>query len=186
MNLLIIDNGSVHTPELIEHFKDHQVKVIKYRRHTRLDQEWADAYILSGGNRPVIFNKYYSKELDLIKTTSKPVIGICLGIELIARSHNSKFVKNRQKISGLRTIQVKPESLGIEGKTEFSVFESHKWKIAQVDHFEVIGWSEDGIEIIKHLTRPIIGLQFHPEVLQPVNDGQLLLRHCLQRLLVTD
>lgn len=185
MNLLIIDNGSVHTSELIEYFKDHQVKVIKYRRHTRLDQEWADAFILSGGNRPIIFNKYYSRELDLIKTTDKPVIGICLGVELIARSHNSKFQKSRQKINGLRAIRVKPESLGIEGKTEFSVFESHKWKIAQADKFEVIGWSEDGVEIIKHLTKPIIGMQFHPEVLSPSNDGQLLLRLCLERLLLT-
>ena len=185
MNLLIIDNGSVHTPELIEYFTEHKIKVIKYRRHTRLDSEWADVFILSGGNKPVIFNKYYQRELELIRTTDKPIIGICLGIELISRAYNSKFLRGRQRVKGLRSIAIKPESLGLEDKTQFVVFESHRWKIKHADKFEIIGWSDDGMEIIKHPTKPIIGLQFHPEVLSPSNDGQLLLKLCLERLLLT-
>lgn len=185
MNLLIIDNGSVHTPELIKYFADHEIKVVKYRRHTRLDSQWADAFILSGGNKPVIFNKYYQRELELIKTTDKPIIGICLGIELIARAYNIKFAMGKQKTRGLKSIEINPEALGLEGKSQFVVFESHRWKIKQADKFEVIGWSDDGIEIIKHPTKPIIGMQFHPEVLSPSNDGQLLLNLCLKRLSLT-
>jgi GMP synthase-like glutamine amidotransferase len=50
------------------------------------------------------------------------------------------------------------------------------------DVFTVIARSATGAEIIRHRTRPVYGLQFHPEVREPANDGSEVLTSILSRL----
>jgi GMP synthase-like glutamine amidotransferase len=47
------------------------------------------------------------------------------------------------------------------------VFEGHQWGVKTLPSNMIsCGFSDHGPEIIKHLIRPIIGIQFHPEVTQ--------------------
>ena len=182
MNILIIDNGSKHITEIVSCFKGHEVKVLKYRRHSNLDREWADLFLLSGGNKPVLFKQFFRKELKLIQETNKPLIGICLGFELIAEAYGAKLKRHKIKIRGIKEIKVVPEYFGFESTVLYEVFEAHRWVLTDKSNFEIVGTSNRGPEIIKHPSRRIMGLQFHPEITVPINDGQLLLNRSIQLL----
>ena len=46
----------------------------------------------------------------------------------------------------------------------FEVYESHRWAVRHVkDPLRAIALSEHAVEMLEHTTRPIVGLQFHPE-----------------------
>jgi GMP synthase-like glutamine amidotransferase len=183
MNVLIIDNGSLHTVELAACFPAHQVKVFTYSTHSRLDREWADLFVLSGGAMSVLSRRYFQRELTLIMETQKPLIGICLGFELLAEAYGAKLEKQPAKIQGIKEIELtKPEYFGLQSPRVCRVYEAHYWTVIEQGTFEVLGVSSRGTEIIKHPIRPLLGFQFHPEVVSPANDGRLLLDRAVERL----
>lgn len=183
MNILVIDNGSKHTLKLHSLLQEHNVKILRHRRNTRIDLEWADLFVLTGSNIPAFLHGYYKKELDLIKTTHKPILGICLGFELIALAYGERIVRGQKLKSYISKIFVRPELLGSEDKTSYEVFEAHRWVLESAENLEVLGESNRGIEIIKHPVKKIIGLQFHPEVTEPSNEGADIFRKSIHYLL---
>ena len=182
MNILIIDNGTKYIDQLQQSFAGHTTRVLKYRQHTRVDRDWADMYVLSGGNKPFIYTRLYAHELQLIRETNKPLLGICLGMELLAHAQGVRLKRRLQKIVGVHEITIHLELFGLEDETTYRVFEAHRWTVPKESLFETIGVSEYGAEIIKHPVRHHIGFQFHPEVASPENDGALLLQKAVAYL----
>jgi anthranilate/para-aminobenzoate synthase component II len=80
-----------------------------------------DLIVLSGsGDVPLNFSlDLYRDELDLIKTTNFPVIGVCFGFEAIACAYDEELVKNDTRIKGIYEIDLK------ENNEKFSVWQSH-------------------------------------------------------------
>ncbi|MEM7245939.1 MAG: aminodeoxychorismate/anthranilate synthase component II [Acidobacteriota bacterium] len=115
-----------------------------------------------------------------------PVLGICLGMQLLAAEAGASIVHSPRPVHG-RTSRLRhdggepftglPEelpvgryhSLCIDEATLPSCFEARAWAV------------EDGVLMaFEHRERPCWGLQFHPEsVLTP--DGPALLRRVLER-----
>jgi putative intracellular protease/amidase len=58
-----------------------------------------DLIILSGGTNMTLLKNLpkLRKEITMIKRTSKPIIGICLGFQLIAFAFGSKLKKREEK-----------------------------------------------------------------------------------------
>lgn len=179
MNILLIDNGSYHSDELEQALAAYStVRRLKYRRHTRLDQEWADVIVLSGSHRRGSFINLFLRESQLVRTTLKPVIGICYGFELIATAYGDTIKRRRAIYEGVYNVTLRPELLGTEYRTQFKVFEAHHWVLEKTS-LQALGSSERGIEAFRHPTKPIFGLQFHPEVTIPDNDGKEILRRLI-------
>lgn len=185
MNILVINNGSKHTHKLLAQLNKHKVKIVKYRRNTRLDREWADLFILTGSNIPAFLSRYYKHEIQLLQSTTKPVIGICLGFELIALAYGENISRSTERVEGVIDISVSPEFLGSENKTTYNVFEAHRWIMASASRLEVIGTSVHGVEVVRHPNKLIIGFQFHPEVTIPANEGAALFQKTLRYILNT-
>lgn len=182
MNVLLIDNGTFHLRALQHRLSDHVVVTTKYRSMTERQISEADMIILSGGRTRIIGHYwYFKKELELIRTTALPIIGICLGHELIARAFNAKPVRLTRKIRGIRTLNV----MKIEGLStnNLDVFEAHTYAIKNLpDGFTALAHSPSGIEVMVSKTRLIYGLQFHPEVVQPPNDGLEIFNAILKQI----
>lgn len=135
-------------------------------------------YVLSGGNRPALFNRFYAGEIELIKTTKRPVLGICMGFELIAAAFGSTIIRQSELINGV--IPVRLESGFFESSFEYvQVAEAHRWKVIRTE-LDVLATSEYGIEALKHPNRPIFGFQFHPEVTIGGSQGQNLMNQVLE------
>jgi anthranilate/para-aminobenzoate synthase component II len=175
MNIQIIDNGTSFITELTglcRNFGD--VAISSY--DDNLDISNIDLLILSGGhNYPVLYDpSRYKREIALIDSYKGPIIGICLGFEIIAYWDGGKLERLSVGTRGIRNVRVITENILFENSQEFRVYESHRWSVRDTIKMETLAISDDGVEVIKHPTRPIIGFQFHPEQVSAGMDGRQL------------
>lgn len=172
MKILLIDNGTSYKPQLIHSLAGHDIQIQTYE--PGIDFQWRgkDLVILSGGGGEGREandiheggDLWYKDELQFILDSSLPILGICMGFELVCQAHGSKVTKLPRRILGQKEIMLRNRSSAVKNKIK--QFKYHQWRIADVSskHFEVKAASRSGIEIVKHKTRPIIATQFHPEI----------------------
>ena len=128
-------------------------------------------------NAPEVFKE----EINLIKNTYIPIIGICEGCQLIAYSFGStlEFVEN--KIKGIKQIEIIDKGHKLFNNLgSLSVYEAHHWAIKKLGK-DLIAWAKSkyGYEIIKHIGKNIYGLQFHPEMLVDKTQGDELFKNII-------
>jgi GMP synthase-like glutamine amidotransferase len=167
MKILIVDNGTSYLPQLITLLGDNIFHVVKYSEISFVIDNDFDAIVLSGGHDFSVSGNedMFRKEMDFVKNSNKPIFGICLGFEIIASAFGAKLELMEKKERGILDIQItKPDEIFVN-IPNFQVFESHRWVIKDpVDEFIVLACSKDGIEAIKHKTKSIYAVQFHPEM----------------------
>lgn len=178
MNITVINNESRYLNQLLKWAHDgkrNQVDVIDYDKIDKEQLHEADLIILSGGYKdPVMYNpEKYKQEIELIKSTTKAVLGICMGFEIIAYAFGSDLERMPNKESKKLKLEMLEASPIFEGLKTILVSEHHRWRIKKLGNdLSAIAKSIDGIEIIQHIKLPIYGCQFHPE-LEP-NSGSIL------------
>lgn len=184
MRTYIIDNGSGFLPKLQKLLSDYQPAVLKhsslYEQNIRPD----DFVVLSGGSlKPVYSNDhYYRQELDLIRSHPGPLIGICLGFQMIAYAYGSDIFRHKERRQGKAWIKPIPGNDLLPEAQALSVYTSNRWSVCQVyPPLISLATSEQGIEIVKHTGRPMYGLQFHPES-SVSTDGRTVWRSILRSL----
>ena len=163
MKILLINNHSTHLKELISKFKN--VKVVDFEKIKKGEENKFDAIVLSGGSLfSVAHNKKrYSKELEIIKNYEKPILGVCLGFELINFAFGEKLeLMDKIEKGKIRIKQISKDKLFNSIPKEFEVYESHRWIITKNRFLKSIAKSKDGIEAVKHPEKNIWGVQFHP------------------------
>lgn len=182
MKLLIVDNGTSYLQALIKLLDQHETKVVSWNVFSETDTMSIDAIILSGGHSlPVIdHDKEFKNELELIRQTELPIIGICLGFELIAHAYGATLRCLGTKEKGLVQLKVIQPHQILLGIAEANVYESHRWIVERVPK-PLVGLvaSKNGYEIIAHESKPIFGFQFHPEMFQDVTIGDEILENCI-------
>ncbi len=97
-----------------------------------------------------------------------PIFGVCLGHQSIGQAYGGEVVHAKALMHG-KTSQIHHEGKGVfKGlKTPFTATRYHSLSVekqALPPDLEVTAWTEDGeIMGVQHRTRPIHGVQFHPE-----------------------
>ncbi len=171
MKTLLIDNGSNLTDKLAT-LSPGDEHVVQYDSIPD-DISTYSLIILSGSSKfPVYGNESkLSKEIELIRNTKVPLIGICLGHELIAHAFGSPLTVMSQH-AGMTEIKVSEQHPMFLGKETFTVYENHQFGVTEIgDELEVLAESTHAIAVLKHKSRPIYGLQFHPEHLKEEQYG---------------
>lgn len=183
MKLLVVDNGTSYLQALLKLMDQHEIKVISWIELSKIDTQPVDAIVISGGHSLAVIehDEEFKNELELIRRTELPIIGICLGFELIAHAYGATLRRLKTKEKGLvqlKVVQPHPILLGI---SEANVYESHRWIVERVPKPLVgLAASKDGYEIITHESKPIFGFQFHPEMFQDVTVGDEIMKNCLR------
>jgi GMP synthase (glutamine-hydrolysing) len=168
MSILLVDNHSKHRDKLIQLFSEHAI--IETQEQLRdFDTNLYDLIILSGGSNvpSVLYHpEAYKKEYELIRNTKTPILGICLGCEIVTRAFDGNLKDLNSVHRGDINLTITDESLkNTLLKETLVVYEAHEVGIKDLpNNFIVCATSEHGPEIIKHITKPIMGIQFHPEV----------------------
>lgn len=171
MKVLLIDNHTKHRKDLIDFLVGLFAEVECLARENLANDFDFSAYdfvVLSGGSDvPTVLRHrdIYQKEIEIVQNLQKPILGICLGAEIVVSAFSGELYEITEKIEGERKINVFDENLAdYIGSHKVSVFEGHHIGIKKVgDEFDILAESSNGPEIIKHKTKPIIALQFHPE-----------------------
>ena len=96
MKILLVDNYSSCIKQLIGELSKNQITKVPFGKVSLKYLKETDCIILSGGHKLTVKNhdKEYAKELELIKNISVPVLGICLGFQLICHAHGEELEKN--------------------------------------------------------------------------------------------
>jgi GMP synthase (glutamine-hydrolysing) len=113
----------------------------------------------------------YLRDLDI------PILGICLGMQLMGTTFGGKVVPGNVGGYAEVEVQVLKEDEILRGlPPKFKTWASHMDQVIELPQgFEVLARSDVcEIEAMKHLTRPLYGVQWHPEVVHTDYGAQLL------------
>lgn len=179
MNVLILDNKSEELDLLLRYVKHRawSFELVKPNELAQKELGDIDCAILTGGywyEDPSTQSKMYENELEFIKTTALPVLGICLGAQLIAIEFGGEVAELKEQHHGERTVQLTQKGKELfETEEDLIVSENHTIGITSLDDsFEVLATSTDCIEAFSHKHRPLVGVQFHPERLNKQQHSQ--------------
>ena len=108
--------------------------------------------------------------LDLLAAAADdlPIFGVCLGHQAMGQAFGGKVIRARQLMHG-KTSPIHHTGKGVFAglKNPFTATRYHSLCIEKEtapDVLEVTAWTDDGeIMGVQHRTRPIHGVQFHPE-----------------------
>lgn len=173
--LLVVDNGSVYTKNLIDFLNKLKIK-FDLQTPESLNLEIIkkyDSFILSGRRKnEKKINKINSKIIKHSIEHDKKLLGICYGAEILALTLGGTIRK-------IDSLQKGSEKIRICNYNKICndtmlVFESHSFEISKLpDSLIPIGESDNcKYEIIQYAKKPIFGTQFHPEM---SDDGHKLI-----------
>jgi GMP synthase (glutamine-hydrolysing) len=128
-----------------------------------------DGVVLSGSpdmmTRTTTQEKF-EREAQAVRDSCIPVLGVCFGHQLMAHAFGAKVVRDRQHVLGMVRTTVLTRDRLFEGlPRSIMLLESrHEVVKSLPDGFSLLAKSAtSGIAAMKHGTRPLYGVQFHPE-----------------------
>lgn len=171
--LLIIDNQSAFIKKFKRQYlaeQDFDYIIFDHNQPITLSAKMEiKGIILSGGRGNPYEPLNLTSNFVALMNFDVPVIGFCLGHEIIAVSYRGR-IKKLPEYHGKREIVriTKPEDPIFEGldKTELSLVKRHAYHVSELpDSFVSLAESDTcANEIIRHKSKPIYGFQSHPEV----------------------
>jgi GMP synthase-like glutamine amidotransferase len=182
MNILLINNNTRHLDSLQNALFGHDVEVQLYQPGLNFHDQGKDLIILSGGGGEglEIDDKiddqklYYQDEMEFVLRNNKPVIGICMGFEVICRAYGRDIPKMPKLLEKQSLVKATKKGKTLLPADTLSQFEAHQWHVTDAPNgFEVLADSDYGIEIIKKDN--IFATQFHPEKLGTLQLSELLI-----------
>jgi len=132
-------------------------------------QKDPDIVILTGSN--FMLSKpdtrmVFRPEMDLVRETDLPFLGICFGHQLIGAAYGSQVMDLGHNIREFKEVKLLGKDPLFDGlPSSIRVSESHRQSLTRVpEGFRHLAESTTSqVEAMCHQERPIYGVQFHPE-----------------------
>jgi para-aminobenzoate synthetase component II len=184
--VLVIDNFDSFTYNLV-HLVGRVTPAIEVRRNdavtvAEIRSMRPDGILLSPGpGRP----EHAGVTVEVVRALSGeiPMLGVCLGHQAIGAAFGAPIAHAPVLMHG-RTSEIRHNGEGVflGLPNPFTATRYHSLMIAPdalPDELEVTARSEEGaIMAIRHRSRPLVGVQFHPESILTVG-GEMLIRNWL-------
>ncbi len=167
MKILLVNNHTIHISK-ISSLLPCSFDLVEMENLSYLDLSLYSGIILSGGSRYPLLEQpeQYLDEINLINNFKKPILGICMGFEVICYAYGESIeYLGFKELCALKITLVKEDQLLKGLSPNFYAYECHRWKVSSLNYLESLAESREGIEIVKHPFLPHYGVQFHPEVL---------------------
>ena len=181
--IILLDNYDSFTYNILHYCNelDYNVKVLKndkmsIKQITKLNPTHI---IISPG--PATY-KESGISLDIVKNFYKkiPILGICLGHQIIAHYFKANIIKSKNIMHGKtsKIIQVKDSKIFKKIPKKFTATRYHSYvvdKNLKKSNLQITSYSDDGeIMSIELKNYPVFGVQFHPESIMSEFGHQLL------------
>ena len=148
-----------------------------------------DAVVLSGSPDMMSESKTqakFQKEMDAALDSKAPILGVCFGHQLLAHAFGAEVVKDgKHVLEMVRTTVLKDDPLFKELPMSMMLLESRYEVVKSLpDGFSLLAKSATSkIATMKHPSRPLYGVQFHPERFTKENpDGDRVVRNFVRLL----
>ena len=183
MKIVVLDNGGQWTHREYRVIRDLGAET-EIRPNTSSYEELdADGIVLSGGRLSMEGSDTPLGTIgDWIDRSSVPVLGICLGHQFLARHFQGKVAGGNAPEFGRveLTVEAPNHPLFTGLPASLSVWSNHNDSVVEVPPT----WSRLAhspscpVQAMAHPSRPIFGVQFHPEV-EHTQGGREILQHFL-------
>ena len=166
MTILVINNKGQYNHRIqrsLQYLKIDSQLVPNTLSIEEIEEKNPIGLILGGG--PSIEGAGNSEEY--IKHFDIPILGICLGHQLIAKNYGGKIsTSNTESYAKVKINILNDENLFEGLAPEMEVWSSHKDEVKSIPkEFEILAESSlCNIESFKHKNKDVYGIQFHPEV----------------------
>lgn len=178
MKILVIDNNTSFLEEIKKILEKVEYKIIYFKDFKYEDSKEFTHIILTGGNQKLDLD-LFKEECELIKNSSKPILGICFGHQLISKIFGANHVKmdfRREGFFSIRILKKDPVFEGLRGL--INVYQYHLYFMKDFgEELICLGESNFKNEIIKHRDKKLYGFQFH---LEKSVDGRKLIQNFLK------
>jgi anthranilate synthase/aminodeoxychorismate synthase-like glutamine amidotransferase len=180
--ILVIDNYDSFTYNLV-HYIGACGEEVAVKRNDEISLEEIeklnpDKIIISPG--PCTPNEA-GISVELVKNTSVPLLGVCLGHQSIGSAFGAKIIKAPQIFHGkISQVEHSGERIFNGIANHYSVVRYHSLIIdphTLPDELKVTCTVQDDPSIImgiEHISKPIFGVQFHPESIETDHGMQLI------------
>lgn len=184
--ILVLDNYDSFTYNLVHYIGNSGEEVLVVRNDEITIEQIQDLnpkkIVISPG--PCTPNEA-GISIDLIKSSTVPLLGVCLGHQAIGAAFGGNIIKAPEIFHGkLSKVKHNQENIFKGIDSPYSVVRYHSLIIEKdtlPEELEITGVLEENPEIImsiKHKKRPIYGVQFHPESIE-TKFGMELIRNFL-------
>jgi len=169
-NILLIDNFDSFTfnlLHLIEKVSEAKVDVVRNNQLLNIDVKFYDAIIISPGpgipSEAGQLMQFIHQNINF-----KPFFGVCLGHQAIAEALGAKLKNLSFPFHGVKSeIQTNQKGIFKNLPNKFNVARYHSWVVDTENFpndFEITATDQNNnIMAFQHKSKPIIGIQFHPE-----------------------
>jgi len=169
MRVYVIDNGGQWTHREWRVLKYLDVDAVIVPNDTPVEKLGdADALVLSGGAPSIAYEKHkLGEQHRYLEELSVPILGICVGAQFIAEHFGGQSGPAEFPEYGKTEIIVDDADEIFSGiPRRFIAWESHNDEIKEPGSELIpLAHSENcRYQAVKHRSRPIYGVQFHPEV----------------------
>lgn len=180
-NILLIQNVERLPVGFLELERNHELQLHKVHYRDLAGVQWSDGQyagvIVSGTDyAPHLHPELFDDQRRLLRECPLPVLAICGGFQLVCLAWGASITDIEVPFYGRTQVRVERKDVLWDGLSEsFCVFSKHRYAVRRsVPSFEVTARSElgDFVYGIRHRSRPIWGVQFHPERRQ---DGTIIL-----------
>ncbi len=174
--IAIIDFGGQYTHLIARRIRELGVYSEIYLPDTFHLNNDIGGIIFSGGPQSVDKKDAYKIDLD-IENLPVPLLGICYGHQLIAHMQNGEILSGKTSEYGFTEIIIdntSPLFIGLDN-TQI-VWMSHTDFVNKLpDSYKIISYSSNlPVVAFQHKTKPIFGVQFHPEVTHTKSGKKIL------------
>ncbi|MCL4557876.1 MAG: glutamine-hydrolyzing GMP synthase [Deltaproteobacteria bacterium] len=182
-SIVILDFGSQYTQLISRRIRELGIysQILPYDTPLERIRDLNAKGIILSGSPFSVYQKAAPKPDDSLFDTDVPLLGICYGMQYITDRFGGTVQRSRTREYGRAEIEVtsgSPVFDGMDRASKHTVWMSHSDRIEKLpEGFEVIASSENSpIAGFQHSTRPVFGLQFHPEVSHTV-EGMIILKN---------
>jgi GMP synthase (glutamine-hydrolysing) len=169
MKVFVIDNGGqwTHREWRVLRYLKVETKIVP--NTTPFDEIMdLDGLVLSGGAPRVAMDaERMGNNGEYLDRADFPILGICAGLHFMAGHFGGSTGPAKVPEFGKTRLYVEDkDDLFLSLPDEFTVWESHNDEVKELPRgFDVLARSDNcAVQAVKMNTRPIYGLQFHPEV----------------------
>ena len=182
MRLLAIDNYDSFTYNLVHYVGELGAEPLVYRNDKLtldgIEQLAPDAILLSPGPKTPTEAGICLALIDRFSATT-PILGVCLGHQAIGQAMGGKVIRAPELMHG-KTSRISHTGRGIFRGLN-SGFEATRYHSLIVERatlppsLTITASTEDGlIMAVEHQSRPLYGVQFHPESIASENGHAIL------------
>jgi len=167
--IVILDFGSQYTQVIARRVREAKVysEILPFHTKARVIRDSGAAGIILSGGPASVYAKGAPKVDPGIYKLGLPILGICYGMQLLARDLGGEVARSDRREYGNGKLRVDP-SCPLFRKLPGSlvVWNSHGDKITRLPAgFKALGHTENSPHaVIGDTKRHLYGLQFHPEV----------------------